>query len=87
MARRYDELAKEHIAFIKQQKLFLLGTAANGGTINVSPKGWDSLRELFTNRIAWLNITGNETATHLAQNERGTIKTSETIGMRNAGSM
>ena len=40
MARRYDELAKEHIAFIKQQKLFFIGTAANDGTINVSPKGW-----------------------------------------------
>ncbi|PCI74082.1 MAG: pyridoxamine 5'-phosphate oxidase, partial [SAR86 cluster bacterium] len=75
MARRYDELAKEHIAFIKQQKLFFVGTAANDGTINVSPKGWDSLRVLSSNRIAWLNITGsgNETAAHLAQNERMTM--------------
>ena len=89
MSRRYDELAKGHIAFIKQQKLFFVGTAANDGTIDVSPKDWDSLRVLFTNRIAWLNITGsgNETATHLAQNEHGTIKTSETIDMRSAGSM
>ena len=89
MARRYDELAKEHIAFIKQQKLFFVGTTANDSTINVSLKGWDSLRVLSSNRIAWLNITGsgNETATHLAQNKRRTMKASETIGMRNAGSM
>ena len=43
---------KKHITFIKQQKLFFVGTAANGGTINVSPKGWDSLRVLSANRIA-----------------------------------
>jgi hypothetical protein len=75
MSRRYDELAKGHIAFIKQQKLFFVGTAANDGTINVSPKGWDSLQVLSSNRIAWLNITGsgNEKATHLAQNERMTM--------------
>ena len=46
MARRYDELAKEHIAFIKQQKLFFVGTAENDSTVNVSPKGWDKLRVL-----------------------------------------
>lgn len=75
MARRYDDLNPEHIEFIKQQKLFFVGTAANDGTINVSPKGWDSLRVLSPTRIAWLNITGsgNETAAHLAQNERMTM--------------
>lgn len=75
MARRYDEMTAEHIAFIEQQKLFFVGTAANDGTINVSPKGWSSLRVLSPNRIVWLNITGsgNETAAHLAQNERMTI--------------
>lgn len=75
MARRYDELNPEHIEFIEHQKLFFVGTAANDGTINVSPKGWDSLRVLSPNRIAWLNITGsgNETAAHLAQNQRMTM--------------
>jgi len=75
MARRYDRMKPEHIAFIEKQKLFFVGTAANDGTINVSPKGWDSLRVLGPNRIAWLNITGsgNETAAHLAQNERMTM--------------
>ncbi len=75
MARRYEDLNPEHIKFIQQQKLFFVGTAANDGTINVSPKGWDSLRVLAPNRIAWLNITGsgNETAAHLAQNGRMTM--------------
>lgn len=72
-----------------QQKFFFFGIAASDGTINFSPKGWESLRALSTNRIAWLNTTGsgNKTATHLAQNERETINTSETIGMRNSGAM
>ncbi len=75
MAQRYADLNPEHIQFIQHQKLFFVGTAANDGTINVSPKGWDSLRVLSPNRIAWLNITGsgNETAAHLAQNERMTM--------------
>ncbi|NQV68664.1 MAG: pyridoxamine 5'-phosphate oxidase family protein [Pseudohongiella sp.] len=75
MARRYEQLSTEHIAFIDEQKLFFVGTAANDGTINVSPKGYDSLRVLSPNRIVWLNITGsgNETAAHLAQNTRMTL--------------
>lgn len=75
MARRYQSLSEEHIVFIDHQKLFFVGTAANDGTINVSPKGFESLRVLSPNRLAWLNITGsgNETAAHLAQNERMTI--------------
>ncbi len=33
MAQRYDEMRPDHIAFIEQQKLFFVGTAANDGTI------------------------------------------------------
>ena len=75
MAKRYEQLSDEHQNFILQQKLFFVGTAADDGTINVSPKGFDSLRIMSPNRIVWLNITGsgNETAAHLAQNSRMTI--------------
>lgn len=75
MGRRYEHLSAEHIAFIEHQKIYFVGTAANDGRINVSPKGFDSLRVLSPNRVAWLNITGsgNETAAHLAQNDRMTI--------------
>lgn len=75
MGRRYEQLSAEHIAFIEQQKMYFVGTAADEGSINVSPKGFDSLRVLSPNRVVWLNITGsgNETAAHLAQNERMTI--------------
>lgn len=75
MGSRYEQLSADHISFIEKQKMFFVGTAADDGTINVSPKGWDSLRILSANRIVWLNITGsgNETAAHLAQNTRMTM--------------
>lgn len=75
MGSRYEKLSEQHSEFISEQKLFFVGTAANDGTINVSPKGFDSLKVMSPNRIVWLNITGsgNETAAHLAQNDRMTI--------------
>ena len=75
MATRYESLSDDLIEFVKAQKLFFVGTAANDGTINVSPKGFDSLRVLSANRLVWLNITGsgNETAAHLRQNNRLTM--------------
>lgn len=75
MAKRYDSLSDELIEFIQAQKIYFVGTAASNGSINVSPKGFDSLRVLSSNRIVWMNITGsgNETAAHLAENGRMTL--------------
>lgn len=75
MGSRYQSLRDDLMDFIREQKLFFVGTAANDGTINVSPKGWDSLRVMGANRIVWRNVTGsgNETAAHLAQNSRMTM--------------
>ena len=75
MGSRYQSLRDDLIEFIKDQKLFFVGTAANDGTVNVSPKGWDSLKVMDANRIVWRNVTGsgNETAAHLAQNSRMTM--------------
>lgn len=75
MARRFDRLGDDHIAFINAQPLFFTGSAAPTGRVNVSPKGMDSLRILGANRILWLNLTGsgNETAGHLAEDPRITL--------------
>jgi len=75
VAKHYEKLSDDLIEFIEHQKIYFVGTAANDGTINISPKGWDTLRVLSPNRIVWLNITGsgNETAAHLLQNERMSI--------------
>ena len=75
MAKRFSELSDEHIAFIQNQKVYFVATAAKMGRINLSPKGMDSLRVLGNNKIAWLNLTGsgNETATHIQQQPRMTV--------------
>jgi predicted pyridoxine 5'-phosphate oxidase superfamily flavin-nucleotide-binding protein len=70
-----DALTDELIEFIQTQPFFFVGTAAPKGRVNVSPKGLDSLRVLASDRIVWLNLTGsgNETAAHVAANQRMTL--------------
>ena len=75
MGKQYAALTDDHVAFIGEQHLYFVGTAARDGRVNVSPKGMESLRILSPNRILWLNLTGsgNETAPHLADSPRITL--------------
>ncbi|MBI1891869.1 MAG: pyridoxamine 5'-phosphate oxidase family protein [Burkholderiales bacterium] len=75
MGQQYTELSEKLSAFIVEQKIFFVGTAAETGRVNISPKGMDSLRVLGKNRIVWLNVTGsgNETAAHVLNNPRMTL--------------
>ena len=75
MGKRTTELQPDQIAFIGEQHLYFVGTAAPGTRVNLSPKGMDSLRILTPSRILWLNLTGsgNETAAHLALDPRITL--------------
>ncbi|MBQ62115.1 MAG: pyridoxamine 5'-phosphate oxidase [Gammaproteobacteria bacterium] len=75
MAEKFDALNEHHIDFIQQQHMFFVGTAAAEGTVNLSPKGMDSLRVIDGSTVAWLNLTGsgNETAAHLLRNNRMTL--------------
>lgn len=75
MAKFYDQLEPQLIDFINAQKMFFTGTAAEGGRVNVSPKGMDSLVVLGPKKVAWLNLTGsgNETAAHLKLVNRITL--------------
>ncbi len=75
MGKKLDFITSELKEFIENQKLFFVGTAANDGRVNVSPKGTDSFRVIDKNKIVWLNLTGsgNETAAHLLKNSRMTI--------------
>lgn len=38
MGKLYSELTDKQIDFIEQQKIFFVGTAAETGTVNISPK-------------------------------------------------
>ncbi len=75
MAERFKKLDKRHIDFIEKQHLFFIGTAGAEGTVNVSPKGMDTLRVVGPNTVVWLNHTGsgNETSVHVQENGRMTI--------------
>ena len=75
MGKRFTEISPELKEFILDQKIFFVGTAANEGRVNISPKGMDTFRVIEPNKIVWLNLTGsgNETAAHLLKNNRMTI--------------
>ncbi|QJX49046.1 pyridoxamine 5'-phosphate oxidase family protein [Hymenobacter taeanensis] len=72
MGKQYPTISADTQAFIEQQHIFFVGTAAADGRVKISPKGQDTLRVLDANRVAWLNLTGsgNETAAHLLEVNR-----------------
>lgn len=75
MAQQFPALLAKHAAFIAEQQVFFVGTAAADGRVNISPKGMDTLRVLAPDHIIWLNLTGsgNETAAHLRRLPRMTL--------------
>jgi hypothetical protein len=75
MGKKITQILPEIVEFIEKQKMFFVATAMSSGTVNLSPKGMDSFRIINQNRVMWLNVTGsgNETATHLQENDRMTI--------------
>ncbi|WP_210527836.1 pyridoxamine 5'-phosphate oxidase family protein [Rubellimicrobium arenae] len=75
MAKQFDGFEPAHQAFIADQAIYFVATAAADGHVNVSPKGRDSLRVLGPNRLIWRNLTGsgNESAAHLLRVNRMTV--------------
>lgn len=64
-------------AWIREQHLFFVASAplADDGHVNVSPKGYDSLRILDDLTVAYLDLTGSgaETVAHVRENGRVTL--------------
>ena len=75
MGKLHPSITETQKAFIAEQKMFFVATAATEGTVNLSPKGMDSLKVIDENKVAWLNVTGsgNETSAHVQLNPRMTI--------------
>jgi len=75
MGKQLESITPELTEFTEKQKIFFVGTAAEAGRVNVSPKGSDSFRVINSNKIIWHNLTGsgNETTAHLLKNGRMTI--------------
>ena len=77
MGATYEQLDEKLIAFIRRQKMFFVATAARSdeGSVNVSPKGYDSLAILDNRTVAYLDLGGSgiETHAHLRENGRITL--------------
>lgn len=77
MAKLHDELDERLQRFILDQKMFFVASAplSGDGRINLSPKGFDSLRILDSKTIAYLDYTGSgvESIAHIKENGRFVI--------------
>ncbi len=76
MGAVHDDITAEFASWIAEQPIFFVATAPdNGGHVNLSPKGYDSLRVLGPRRVAYLDLTGSgvETIAHLRDNGRITL--------------
>jgi hypothetical protein len=76
MGLMLEQLDDKLIEWIGRQPLFFVATApSEGGRVNLSPKGHDTLRVLDPRTVAYLDLTGSgvETIAHLRENGRITI--------------
>ena len=77
MAAVYDQLDDKLIDFIRRQRLFFVATAplSADGSVNLSPKGYDSLAIIDPMTVAFLDLGGSgiETHAHLRENGRVTL--------------
>src|SRR4051812_38558199 len=75
MANFFSELDDKLIAFVREQRMFFVATAAKDGRINLSPKGMDTFRVFSPTRVGYLDLTGSgaETAAHVSADGRITV--------------
>ncbi|PWV94446.1 pyridoxamine 5'-phosphate oxidase [Paenibacillus cellulosilyticus] len=75
MGTTFESLLPDHEQFIKEQRIFFVGSAASTGHVNISPKGHDVFRILSPNKVAYLDLTGsgNETSAHITESSRLTF--------------
>ncbi|MGF1598939.1 MAG: pyridoxamine 5'-phosphate oxidase family protein [Acidimicrobiales bacterium] len=76
MADTVDALDDALIEWIDAQQMFFVASApSDGGHVNLSPKGHDTLRVLGPTKLVYLDLTGSgaETIAHARQNGRLTV--------------
>jgi hypothetical protein len=75
MGKVYDRLDDRLTAFIRRQKLFFVATASLSaeGSVNVSPKGYDSLAIIDPQTVAYVDLGGSGIETHAHVRENGRI--------------
>jgi len=74
MGKQYKELTNEDMNFIKEQKLFYIASSS-GKEVNLSPKGYDTIRVLDNKRLLFLSYSGsgNRTFTDAKKNGEFTV--------------
>jgi hypothetical protein len=77
LGRVLERITPELTGFLEAQPVFFVATAplADGGHVNLSPKGYDTFRVLDEHTVAYLDLTGSgaETMAHLRENGRITL--------------
>ncbi|MBT8447144.1 MAG: pyridoxamine 5'-phosphate oxidase family protein [Gammaproteobacteria bacterium] len=77
MGKVFAEVDGQLADWIGRQKIFFVATAplAQSGHVNLSPKGYDTLRLLSPTAVAYLDTggSGTETIAHIKENSRITI--------------
>src|SRR2546423_14334847 len=77
VADRFASLSPDLAQWWRAQPVFFVATApaGDGGHVSLSPKGYDTLRVLGPQRVAYLDLTGSgvETIAHLRENGRITL--------------
>ncbi|GAA5911101.1 hypothetical protein JCM8208_000276 [Rhodotorula glutinis] len=77
MGAFYDEIPNNVVDWIKDQHIFWVATAplAASGTVNVSPKGYESFNIVSSTAVWYLDCTGsgNETISHLREPGNGRL--------------
>jgi hypothetical protein len=76
MGRVMDHIDEATTAWIDAQRVFFVATAPeDGGRVNVSPKGLDSMRVVSDSELVYLDVTGSgaETIAHVRDNGRITL--------------
>ena len=63
MGKQYKQLKEKDIAFIQEQKLFYLASCS-GAEVNLSPKGYDSIRVLDASTLLFMQYPGSGNRTY-----------------------
>lgn len=74
MGKQYKTLKLSDIEFIKEQKLFYIASSS-GKEVNLSPKGYDTIRVIDNNSLVFLDYpgSGNRTFRDTANNGEFTL--------------
>ncbi|KXS17267.1 signal transduction histidine kinase, nitrogen specific [Gonapodya prolifera JEL478] len=77
MGQKFPDITDSLKEFILKQKLFFVASAPMGrtGHVNISPKGYDTLRIISSTKLYYLDLTGSgvETVAHMKENGRITL--------------